>query len=83
MDDTIVAGPSTTASSTERGTGDPPPGTAVVQVPHDTTELPTRVGEVLEVLTEDLLSGWLWCRADNGRQGWVPVAAVEDLADVT
>jgi Variant SH3 domain. len=62
---------------------DPPPGTAVVQIPYDTTELPTRVGDVLEVLTEDLLSGWLWCRADNGRQGWVPVAAVEDLADVS
>jgi hypothetical protein len=62
---------------------DPPPRTAVVKIPYDTTELPTQVGEVLEVLTEDRDSGWLWCRADNGRQGWVPVAAVEDLADVT
>jgi hypothetical protein len=24
------------------------------------------------VLHKDLTSGWLWCRARNGREGWVP-----------
>lgn len=43
-----------------------------------TTELPTRVGEVLDVLAEDVISGWLWCRSSSGRQGWVPVRTVED-----
>jgi hypothetical protein len=38
----------------------------------DTTELPTTGGEELEVLDEDLVSGWVWCRARNGREGWVP-----------
>ncbi|MGB3187577.1 MAG: SH3 domain-containing protein [Ornithinimicrobium sp.] len=54
-----------------------PSGTAVVQTAYDTTELPTRVGEVLDVLAEDLTSGWLWCRSSSGRQGWVPVRTVE------
>jgi hypothetical protein len=52
-------------------------GAAVVQTPYDTTELPTRSGEVLEVLDEDLTSGWLWCRGPGGREGWVPVKTVE------
>jgi hypothetical protein len=42
-------------------------GAAVVQTPYDTTELPTRSGEVLDVLDEDLTSGWLWCRGPGGR----------------
>jgi hypothetical protein len=46
--------------------------TAVVREAYDTTELPTEEGEELEVLREDLSSGWLWCRAKNGRVGWVP-----------
>lgn len=45
---------------------------AMVTEGYDTTELPTQEGETLEVLREDLSSGWLWCRAKNGRQGWVP-----------
>ena len=57
-----------------------PSGPAVVQTAYDTTELPIRVGEVLEVLVEDLISGWLWCRSSSGRQGSVPIRAVEDEA---
>ena len=38
-------------------------GTAVVQIAYDTTELPTQAGDVVEVVAEDLTSGWLWCRA--------------------
>jgi phosphoketolase len=45
---------------------------AVVMEAYDTTELPTAEGEELEVLHEDLASGWLWCRARSGREGWVP-----------
>ena len=45
---------------------------AVVTEAYDTTELPTKEGEELEVLREDLTSGWLWCRASNGQEGWVP-----------
>lgn len=57
-----------------------PTGPAVVKTAYDTTELPTRVGEVLEVVGEDLASGWLWCRSGNGREGWIPVRTVEDDA---
>jgi hypothetical protein len=45
---------------------------AVVRERYDTTELPTQPGEVLEVLREDPASGWFWCRAAGGREGWVP-----------
>lgn len=54
-----------------------PHGPAVVRTAYDTTELPTRVGEVLDVLAEDLVSGWLWCRSSSGRQGWVPAGTVD------
>jgi hypothetical protein len=50
--------------------------TAVVKQQYDTTELPTDEGEELEVLREDLTSGWLWCRANNDREGWVPERTV-------
>jgi hypothetical protein len=46
--------------------------TAVVTQDYDTTELPTEEGEELQVLLEDAASGWLWCRAQDGREGWVP-----------
>lgn len=52
-----------------------PSGAAVVTIAYDTTELPAAVGEILEVLTEDLESGWLWCRS-AGRDGWVPAHTV-------
>lgn len=44
-----------------------------VEEPYDTTELPTAKGDVLDVLAEDLQSGWLWCRNGDGREGWVPL----------
>ncbi|MDQ2728585.1 MAG: SH3 domain-containing protein [Actinomycetota bacterium] len=52
-------------------------GLAVVRTPYDTTELPTEVGEVLEVLAEDVESGWVWCRSSSGREGWVPLKTLE------
>jgi hypothetical protein len=57
-----------------------PTGCAIVQMAYDTTELPTRVGEVLEVVAEDRVSGWLWCRSNSGREGWVPLNTVEEGA---
>ncbi len=53
--------------------------TAVVTRQYDTTELPTQNGEEHEVLDEDLSSGWLWCRAPDGREGWVPEKTVSHL----
>lgn len=50
---------------------------AVVRTGYDTTELPTHVGEVLDVVAEDLASGWLWCRSREGREGWVPLTTLE------
>jgi hypothetical protein len=48
-------------------------GPVVVTTPYDTTELATRASDVLEVLEEDLQSGWLWCRRHDGQKGWVPI----------
>lgn len=55
-------------------------GEAMVQMAYDTTELPTRAGDVLDVIEEDLRSGWLWCRSMSGDEGWVPVNTLEDAA---
>jgi hypothetical protein len=55
-----------------------PSGPAVAQTAYDTTELPTRVGEALDVVAEDLVSGWLWCRSSSAQQGWVPIRTVEE-----
>jgi Variant SH3 domain len=52
-------------------------GTAVVEIEYDTTELPTQAGDVLDVVAQDLTSGWLWCRAPDGREGWVPINTLE------
>jgi variant SH3 domain-containing protein len=54
-------------------------GEVVVRIAYDTTELPTREGEVLEVIDEDVRSGWLWCRAGDRREGWVPTKTVKPL----
>jgi Variant SH3 domain len=53
-------------------------GQAVVEVPYDTTELPTEAGESLEVVREDRQSGWLWCRSETGREGWVPLSTLRE-----
>jgi hypothetical protein len=52
-------------------------GTAVLTTSYDTTELPTHVGDLLEVLAEDDASGWLWCRSGDSREGWVPINTLE------
>ena len=54
-----------------------PAGEAIVLEPYDTRELATEPGDVLEVVIEDLQSGWLWCRSGDGREGWVPARTVD------
>lgn len=51
-------------------------GPAVVVQAYDTTELPTELGEELDVIQEDTDSGWIWCRSAIGREGWVPIKTV-------
>jgi hypothetical protein len=58
-----------------------PSGVAVVQTAYDTTELSTEVGDLLDVLDEDTASGWSWCRASGGGEGWVPGRALDDAGD--
>jgi uncharacterized protein YgiM (DUF1202 family) len=48
---------------------------------YDTTELPTRVGETLDVVARDDESGWLWCRSADGREGWVPSRTLQSADD--
>jgi hypothetical protein len=55
-------------------------GTVTVRTAYDTTELATSVGEHLEVIKEDIRSGWLWCRSRAGKEGWVPVSTLEPRA---
>jgi hypothetical protein len=52
-------------------------GTVTVRTAYDTTELATTGGERLEVIDEDPRSGWLWCRARSGREGWVPLTTLD------
>jgi uncharacterized protein YgiM (DUF1202 family) len=54
---------------------------ATVITPYDTTELPTSVGDVLEVVVRDDESGWLWCRSADGREGWVPSCTLRPATD--
>ncbi|GAA2101154.1 SH3 domain-containing protein [Brevibacterium salitolerans] len=46
--------------------------TGVVREGYDTTELPARKGEYVEVLRDDAESRWSWCRNGDGREGWIP-----------
>jgi hypothetical protein len=46
--------------------------TAEVPMAYDTTELPTQVGDIREVLERHDESAWHWCRAAYGTCGWVP-----------
>ncbi|NUT36464.1 MAG: hypothetical protein HOV79_25705 [Hamadaea sp.] len=52
-------------------------GTALVLTAYNTQELATRVGERLAVLEEDEQSGWSWCRAESGGEGWVPIKTLD------
>lgn len=47
-------------------------GAAVVETAYDTTELAVAADEELTVIDRDDVSGWWWCRSDEGSEGWVP-----------
>lgn len=55
-------------------------GETVVVTGYDTTELPTEAGQELVVVKRDDESGWLWCRRDDGDEGWVPSSTVEVIS---
>ena len=52
-------------------------GMVTVRTAYDTTELATSAGEHLEVIKEDIRSGWLWCRSREGSEGWVPLSTLD------
>lgn len=52
-------------------------GLVTVRTAYDTTELATSAGEHLEVIKEDMRSGWLWCRSREGSEGWVPLSTLD------
>jgi predicted enzyme related to lactoylglutathione lyase len=56
-------------------------GPATVLEAYDTTELPTQEGEILDVVERDDESGWHWCRAAGGREGWVPARTLAPILD--
>jgi SH3-like domain-containing protein len=43
---------------------------AVLAVDYDSTELTVAAGASVEILTE--VAGWVWCRDQEGRLGWLP-----------
>ena len=45
---------------------------------YDARELTVRAGERIEALETE--SGWARCRADDGREGWLPGGCVKPLA---
>jgi len=56
-------------------------GRALVVTPYDTTELATEAGQVLELVERDDESGWHWCRAADGREGWVPTRTLAAMGE--
>jgi hypothetical protein len=54
-------------------------GEAVVREPYNTQELTTYKGQILEVVERDDESGWLWCRSDDGSEGWVPTRTLDEI----
>ena len=48
----------------------------VVVTAYDTTELRAAAGDVVEVVADDVESGWAWCRDVRGGEGWIPHRAL-------
>jgi hypothetical protein len=48
---------------------------------YDTTELSADADAVIAVIEVDEESGWLWCRADDGGTGWVPINVLEPVEE--
>lgn len=60
----------------DRYLGREEPGRARCLRRYSTRELAVDEGDVLELLERDDESGWHWCRAASGREGWVPVRSL-------
>jgi hypothetical protein len=56
-------------------------GRATMLEPYNTRELATAIGDDLDVIEEDTLGGWLWCRARSGDEGWIPIKTTVASAD--
>ena len=52
-------------------------GPARVREDFDTAELTVLPGEIVEAL--GAREGWVWCRAGNDAEGWVPLKVLEPL----
>ncbi len=46
-----------------------------LRVDYSARELSVREGQRVQALTTE--SGWAWCRADDGQEGWVPLSSLE------
>jgi SH3-like domain-containing protein len=57
-------------------------GEAVVTAPYNTQELATSKGQILEVVERDDESGWHWCRATDGSEGWVPARTLDEMVEL-
>lgn len=47
----------------------------------DTTELTVQIGEF--VSGGRIVAGWQWCRRQDGRDGWVPIACLQEQPRVS
>lgn len=50
-------------------------GRGTVLTEYRSRELPARGGEAVTVLRE--MRGWAWVRADDGEEGWLPLAKLD------
>ena len=55
-------------------------GEALALRSYDTTELAAVERQTVSVIEADDESGWLWCRADAGHEGWIPIRSVVPVA---
>lgn len=50
---------------------------AVLTADYDSVELSVEIGET--VIGSRILEGWIWCRNNVGREGWVPEDCLEPI----
>lgn len=50
---------------------------ATVIQDYDATEMTVVVGEKLVLFQEE--SGWVWCKNQTGKQGWVPIENIKKI----
>lgn len=45
---------------------------------YDAVELSVDAGEAVDVV--EIAGGWAWCRAADGREGWLPISLLDPTA---